>query len=106
MPTTKQVLVASYGRDIGEDGRNVEHRVLRVRLQHEVELASVPALESLFEPQSIHDIGGNALNDAVSLPPLGEPDAEQRQNEILSGRCRRRTLRSCGVRSKRGTSAT
>ena len=86
--------MASHGRDIGEDGGNVESGVLRVRLQHEVELASVPALESLFEPQPIQDFRGNGLGDAISLPPLAEPDAEQRQNEILRGRGRRRNVES------------
>jgi hypothetical protein len=47
--------MALDGLGIGENGREVKHCVLRIRLQHEVELAAVPALEPLFEPQSFED---------------------------------------------------
>ena len=48
------------------------HRVLRVHLQHEVELAAVPAVEPLRDPQALEDFRRDSLGDAASLTPLPE----------------------------------
>jgi hypothetical protein len=61
----------SHRLDIGEDGRDIEHRVLRVHLQHEVELIAVPAVEPLLDAQPIENFRRHWLGDAPSLPPSG-----------------------------------
>ncbi len=58
------------GCGVGEDGGEVKHRVLRVWLEHEVELAAVPAFEPLFDSQAILDFRRQWLGDAPSLTAL------------------------------------
>jgi hypothetical protein len=49
VPIATNVLLASHGRDIGEDGRDIEQCVLCVHLLHGLKLSSVPAVEPLLE---------------------------------------------------------
>ena len=72
LPIGKNVPVSLHRRDIGKDGGDVKHRVLGVHLQHDIELAAVPAVEPLLNPHSIEDFWGNCLSDASSIPPSRE----------------------------------
>jgi hypothetical protein len=59
--------VAAGRLNVSEDSRDVELRVLRVGLQHEVELVAAPAIEPFLEPEPIEDLGRNRAGDGLRL---------------------------------------
>jgi hypothetical protein len=57
--------VAPHGLDIGEDSREIKHRVFGIHAQHELKLPAIPAFEMLFE--LIQEFRRDPLGDALEL---------------------------------------
>src|SRR5512132_2832825 len=65
LPVVKDFLAPMHRLYVGEDGRDVEDRVLRVDVEHLLKLATVPAVELLVE--LMEKFRGEGLGDVTSL---------------------------------------
>jgi hypothetical protein len=67
LPITTHLLMSAQGSNIGEHARDVEHGIVGIHGLHEIELASVPALEPFGE--LIKPLSRDLLGDSPSLTP-------------------------------------